>query len=677
MFFTSRTYSLLLAAALALVNVGAAHAAGTAAAYAQTRKAFYDAYAAVVAGAAANHSASSADASPAGGAIGEAERNPAVTDSPELRAYPLYPYLEAARIQQALRTETTPSADADRKAEAFISAYAQAPVSRAVRRTWLDSLARREQWTSFLATYKDTEATDALRCQSFIARIELGKIEGLAADIGKQYLIPRSLPDCERPFAWMKDNGVLTTQLVEARSRLALKEGNSAFARQIIEPLPPDRAGPLLQWASLIERPAPSLDALMSSAEASIEPEILLAGWTRLARTDRDGARKRYDALLRMLGSDRERASPYTLALALALAWDREPAALDFFELVAAPDLNDAAFEWWARAAILAGKWKLVRDTIARMSDSTRQAARWRYWSARAASELHDSREAKRVYESLLAEDNYYSAMAAARLKRTLTPHPKMLTPDEALLATIAEAPALERARELFLCGMRPEAMAEWSSGYQALPEGGRLQAIALASSWGWHEQAISVAASQGIFFDYSLLYPRPYDNEVEVAARDAKVPPDLVYGIVRQESLYRTDAVSSASAMGLMQLQIDTARRTARRFGKPLPAGADLFVPSINIQLGAAHFRELLDRFDGQVPVALAGYNAGPNAARRWLPSQQPLDPDVWIENIPYNETRAYVQRILWHQVVFGWLRTHGKPQKAEGWLKPIRPVK
>jgi len=96
------------------------------------------------------------------------------------------------------------------------------------------------------------------------------------------------------------------------------------------------------------------------------------------------------------------------------------------------------------------------------------------------------------------------------------------------------------------------------------------------------------------------------------------------------------------------MQLQPATARSTARYYKRPTPALTDLFDPYINTALGAARLRMLLDEFDDQIPVALAGYNAGPNAAMRWLP-QEPLDSDIWIENIPYNETRGYVQRILW----------------------------
>jgi soluble lytic murein transglycosylase len=222
---------------------------------------------------------------------------------------------------------------------------------------------------------------------------------------------------------------------------------------------------------------------------------------------------------------------------------------------------------------------------------------------------------------------------------------------------------------------MRNEAIAEWQFGSETLSTEARTQSIRLAAEWGWYEQAVTVATAQHVFNDYSLLYPRPYDAQVNAAAHLAQLAPEIVYGVVRQESLYRIDAVSNAGARGLMQLQPATARSTARYYKRPSPALTDLFDPYINTALGASRLRMLLDEFDDQIPVALAGYNAGPNAVTRWLP-QEPLDSDIWIENIPYNETRGYVQRILWHSLMFTWLRTKGHAQETEAWLTPIHPM-
>ncbi|MGH8189600.1 MAG: transglycosylase SLT domain-containing protein, partial [Steroidobacteraceae bacterium] len=355
-------------------------------------------------------------------------------------------------------------------------------------------------------------------------------------------------------------------------------------------------------------------------------------------------------------------------------AWDRDPEALRYFERVVRRDLDDYALEWRTRAAVWAGNWKGVTGAIASMSDAHRTQARWRYWAARAAEQSGDSQLARQLYTSTLPDDNFYSLMAAARLGEPLAPHPEKLVVDEVDIGEIERMPALLRARELWWCAMRDLAAAEWAHGYEVLPQPSRVQAIHLATRWGWHEQAIMTATQLRVFNDYALLYPQPFDREVRRAAELSKLPGDLIYGVMRQESLYRADAVSTAGARGLLQMILDTARRTARTWKQPRPTADDLFDPRVNISLGAAHMRTLVDRFAGQTIVALAGYNAGPNAARRWLPTR-PVETDVWIENIPYNETRTYVQRILWHSLVFRWLKT-GESQKTDAWLAQVTPV-
>lgn len=621
-------------------------------AYAQARKAFLEAYAHVPLD----------------------KPDAAAHDSELLQSYPLYPYLEAARVRQALSTETGAVGPADQRAEDFLIAYPDIPVSSTLRHAWLDSLAHRQQWNAFMRVYRDT-SNETIRCESFSARINLGKTDGLTSEISSAWMTPHSLPECDTAFTWLRQNGVLTPELIEKRARLALRDGNPAFASQIIAQLPPDRAAPLTQWVDLLETSEQAIDTLIASPQTAVEPEALLAGWTRFARMDPEDAKARYAHLVQARGlTTREAASPYALALALALAWDRDSDALQYFDLVAPKDMDDSAREWQARAALWAKAWDVAANTIASMSKSLQQSARWRYWAARTDEKLGETAEAQRLYESLLSEDDYYAGMAAARLKRPVVPHPKPLPEQPQVLRRLARMPGMLRARELFLCNMRPEALAEWQDAYESLSEPARQQAIHLAASWGWYDQAVTVAATQHIYNDYDLLYPRPYGAEVKAAAHAAQLSPEIVYGVMRQESLYRVDAVSAAGARGLMQLEPSTARRTARHTRRALPTIADLFLPSVNTTLGAARLRMLLDQFGGQISLALAGYNAGVHAVLRWLPPQQ-IDSDIWIENIPYNETRGYVQRVLWHSLLFTWLRRH-VAQRTTSWLAPIKPI-
>ncbi len=645
--------ALALSIALALPLSARAEGNRSAAAYASARKAFQEAYAQV------------ADNLP----------DAASHDSAALKAYPLYPYLQAARIEQALLGSPDSLAPVDQRAADFIAAYADVPVSRDLRHAWLESLARRSQWSQFLQVYRDTAADDALRCESFTARIALGKTDSLVHDIEQEWLTPHSLPECASAFDWLRQNGLLTTALIDERARLALAGSDTAFARQIIAQLPTDRAAPLLEWASLLETPRRAVDALIGSPDMPVESAALLAGWTRLAREDPPAAEQRYTGFIAARHLSREAAGPYALALALSLAWDRDPASLEYFQRVAPGDLDDSALEWRARAALWAKDWRLVESSIAALSQQAQQSARWRYWAARAAQELQHPEQARQLYESVLADDDYYSALAAARLGRPVTPHLQALPVEPAVLTAIGDVPALVRARELFLCGMQRQAAAEWHFAYAALTPDERLQAIHLAADWGWYDETVETATAQRVFNDYTLLYPRPFDAEVKAAAQLAQLTPDLVYGVIRQESLYRIDAVSSAGALGLMQLMPDTARRTARYWKLSRPTPADLFDPAINISLGAERLRMLLDRFDRQIPVALASYNAGLKAVTHWLPSQ-PVDADIWIENIPYNETREYVERILWHSLLFTWLSDESETPRADAWLAPVRPL-
>lgn len=591
----------------------------------------------------------------------------------DLKAYPLYSYLQAARLQRALTAATQPDEPVDTHTARFLKNHAGEPVAAGVRRGWLASLAERRQWGTYLVEYRAEVADQTLRCHALNAQIETQAVEREA--VVAQWLSAGQLPTaCEPVFSWAREQNVVTADLIEQRVRLILAAGDPAFARTIARSLAPAQAAPLLQWAALLEQPRRELDALIATPSRTVEPAALLGGWSRLVRSDLDYARNRFDALVKARKLDAEAASPLALALALRLSWNRHPDTLKFFAQVRSRDLDEAGHEWKARAHLWQQDWPGAAKTIAAMPESLRDSARWRYWAGRAAVAQGDTAAAHRYFVSVLANDNYYSGMSAARLQQTFTPNPAPVTADEMELKRIAALPAFMRTRELLLAGLRGEAFTEWQVAVEGLPATSRSQAIHLGMRWEWYDIAIATATQQRIFEDYSLLYPRPYDSVVTDAAKLSGLPQELVYGVMRQESLFRADAVSSAGAVGLLQLLPSTARITARRWKQPEPRRADLLDPAVNARLGAAHLKELLDRFDEQLPLALASYNAGPNAAARWLPAAA-LDTDIWIENIPYNETRTYVQRILWHSLVFSWLGSR-QPQSTAHWLTQVRAV-
>ena len=591
---------------------------------------------------------------------------PAPNDSEELRAYPLYPYLQAARLERTLA--------ADDEIAAFLDAQGDVPVGYGLRRDWLEDLARRRHWETYLEQFKGEATTSVtLQCHALAARAALDRDAGLEQDIARQWLAPKSLPDdCNPAFDWLRSRGALTPDLVEQRARLALSAGEPQLARYLAKTLPERRYAPLLQWAALLERPERSIPELIAHPERPVEPEALLAGWTQYARSDPEAAAGQFGELISARSLDARASSPLALATALALAWSRKPGALDFFERVQVEDFDEVAHEWHVRAAIWSGDWVRAASAIAAMPEALRNQNRWRYWAARALEANGDAEAAAADYASVVPTDNWYAALSAARLGQRFTPTLQAIPLDERQIDGLAKMPGFIRTRELLASELPVLAAAEWRVAFEALAQPEQVQAVGLADRWGWHHQAIASAAQLSLFNDYPLLYPRPFDEEVHAAARITKLSPELVYAIIRQESLYRADAGSSAGALGLMQLLPSTARRAARRWGLKEPTRSDLLRPSVNVPIGAAELRSLLDRFDGQAVLATAAYNAGPGAARRWLPASG-MDTDVWVENIPFNETRAYVQRVAWHSLVFDWLDGR-KPQDVATLLKPLR---
>jgi soluble lytic murein transglycosylase len=606
------------------------------------------------------------------------EPPPEAGDSELLQAYALYPYVQAERLRAEIgradpRAAMLPVDDA---AATFLAGYGEDPAGRIVRRAWLASLFARGQWRSFLDVYGQARAPDqALRCQAIRARLALGQVDGLAEPATAEWLTGTSADDaCDPVFEWLRVQGTLGATLVEQRARLALEAGQTGLARRLAKSLPEETARPLREWALLLENPQQAIDALIAAPGTPVDDAALVEGWSRLARRNPDSALDRFDALLASRKADASLASRLARGLALGLAWSRRGNALDYFERIAAADCDDLTWEWHARAALWAGDWARAGSVIAAMPQPLQEDPRWRYWAARVAGHTGNVERSRELYAAALPAENWYAVLAAARLGRPFAPAQRELVFDAARLWALERVPAFTRARELFVLSHLSLAQAEWNAGYPLLDAASQYDAIGLASRWGWHFQAIATAAQQRLFDDYRLLYPMPFDEQVAEAARHTGLPSTLIYAVIRQESLYQPWAVSGAGAVGLMQILPETARRTAARMQRRTPTRASLVLPEVNVPLGAGTLADFIRRMDGQVLVAIAGYNAGPSAARRWLPDE-PMDADIWVENIPFNETRTYVQKVMWHSVVFEWL-ADGEPEDASSWITRVRPV-
>jgi len=604
----------------------------------------------------------------------EAERE-APEESAALRDYILYPYLRAARIRSDLRRR--PGAETDAAAAAFVAAHSELPVTRELRREWLTTLAERALWSEFLANDTPPLSDGALRCHRFQAWLSTGGLlEAQREELLAAWMTgEQQAQACVAPFQWLQAQGLLTPERLEARARLALQAGNSDLADWLLRGVPAERAAPLRHWLGLQRNTLTELRRLIASPAAPVEWEALRSTWAKAARSKPAELAPLLEPLLLARGLDAAQAAELRRDLATGFALDRQAAAaLALYQAVPDAALDDRGHEWRVRAALWAGDWERAAEWLHLMPPALAAESRWSYWRARALEALGRRQQAEPIYQALMDENGYYALLAGWRLQRKHTPQSQALLVDTDVQQRLLDKPALQRARELFLVNRAELANAEWRLALQGEDSAAQVQAARLAASWGWHLQTVSLLNQLNLTRDLVLLYPDAYGAEIEAAAKYAGIPAPWVYAVMRQESLFLPTAVSRSQALGLLQLLQPTAQQVARRWKRPLPTRAQLFEPAVNLPLGAAYLRDMTDRFGGRFILTLAAYNAGPNAVARWLPAG-PVEADIWIENIPYNETRGYVQKILWHISAAAWRRS-GEPQDASALLLPVTPA-
>jgi soluble lytic murein transglycosylase len=324
--------------------------------------------------------------------------------------------------------------------------------------------------------------------------------------------------------------------------------------------------------------------------------------------------------------------------------------------------------EWRLRLALRAGDWHEVLRDIESQGDAADEPE-WRYWRARALEALGRESDARWLYSQLAKNPDYYGFLAADRLGAPYRIVQHASEPDEQVIQQLGQRPGIVRARELVLVGLYPEAEAEWDTATRELSTPARCQAALLAGRWGWHGRAIPALAAGGCWQDLALIYPLAFTATLAPETERLNLDLSWVYGLIRTESVFRPNAVSAVGAQGLMQLMPATGRDVASRLGLAVDANGALLDPDTNLAIGGMYLHEVLQHFEGSETLATAAYDAGTAKVEDWLPEAGTLPMDVWIDTIPYTETRNYVHRVMGHTVIFDW-RLNGTPTRLSARL-------
>lgn len=569
-------------------------------------------------------------------------------------------YLRATAAEQPLEV-----------VKAFARSHREHPEARLILNRKLSALAGAGRWREFLALWQDfppgTPST-ALRCHRVNALIKTGTEAAQAEREGLDlWLAPRSQPKaCDPAFATLKARGVLGSSQFRARLELALDADQFQLARYLARSLPAaDRARTDL-WHQVRRNPGKALIATPVPALAQ-EPQLVEKSLLSLASRDPDQARAAFARVGSLAGLPADLAQAVERNAALGQARRHEPGAAA--ELLALSTPNAATRAWALRSALRDGDWPLVLAALEALPDEQALEPAMRYWSARAELERENASLAQQIFAGLAQERGYFGFLAADRLGLPYALKQRRTRADDAKLRQLEGLADLKRARELFEVGLYGRARKLWADLIHPLPQEDQAQAALLALRWGWYSRAIATANRAGLADDLQLRYPIPNARWLS----HVTIEPALAVGIARNESLFMPDVRSSAGAIGLMQLMPATGREVARSLQMPYRGLRTLIDPESNARLGSTYLRSMLDRFDQHVALAAAAYNAGPHRVERWLPEEGPLAADIWVETIPFNETRNYVRRVMEATAIFS-LRQQ-KSWRLQPNLTPVPP--
>ncbi|MGA7802459.1 MAG: transglycosylase SLT domain-containing protein [Gammaproteobacteria bacterium] len=583
-----------------------------------------------------------------------------------LRHYPLYPYLRYDALTRDLRHARP--AEVDR----FLHRYGHTPLAHRLRQRWLYELARRGDWREFARFYHPDQPV-RLRCLELQARTHTGQTKGLMEAALKLWLVGHSQPrECDPVFKDLYASPYINSRTLWKRIRLAIGEGNLTLAGILGRRLGPQDRHWVELWLKTYRRPARMIHSGALREDLPITREIVLYGIGRLARADAGGARQVWNQV-----RGRHRFTSHQVAhvermLALHAASQDQPQARAWLDAVPDSAVDAKVREWRVRTALAAQDWKAVVRWIDALPPAERGDDTWRYWHARALAKIGRGSEAQRELADLATERSYHGFLAADRLDWHYAMNDNPIRYTGADLNDLMKGhPALVRARELYYLDMDRDARREWYYGTRDLGARDLALAAVLADRWGWHDRAILTAAQSGQTDDLALRFPLPYRKQIVAMGRHYGLDPSWVFGVVRQESAFREDARSPAGALGLMQLMPSTGRHTARLLNRPRPDRLALLQAEENIRLGTGYLQRMLSRFNNMV-LATAAYNAGPQRVQTWLPAKGPMPADLWVDLIPFRETRGYVRGVLAFTAVFDW-RLHGAATRLSQHMPPV----
>lgn len=602
---------------------------------------------------------------------------------PQVQGHPLEAWVAYWELRSRLDTATA------QEMQDFFTKYAGTYQEDRLRNDWLLLLGQRRDWASFAAEYPKFRMNDdrEVRCYALLVSFLNGgpyTVDYVSGEVRRLWLAQHDADDgCALAASRLMDpqsGGPMKADDAWRRARTAMEAGRLHAAQQAVQMIAPDA---MQQFNELNASPSRFL-ARGVAAFRKTRKEMISLALIKLATTDLDDAARDLESKWGPQLSAEERDWLWGV-MGRQAAQRQSVDALGYFAKVTREkNLSEDMLAWKARAALRAPggpQWPTLVSAIDAMSPERRGDPAWVYWTARAllarGGEEHRA-EALRLLQSIASVRGFYEQLALDELgqKVSVPPKPAPLTQQE--MQAARQNPGLNRALYAIALGIRPEGVREWNYTTNLHTVGGMSEREALAAAqlacdrqvW---DRCINTSERTTVEFDVDQRYPTPFREAVVKRSGEIELDAAYVYGLIRQESRFVTDARSGVGASGLMQVMPATARWTARKLGIPGFTPEQLSDHATNIAIGTGYLKLVLDDFDGSMPLAAAAYNAGPTRPRVWR-NGGVVEAAAWVENVPFPETRDYVKKVLANTTMYAAILS-GQPQSLKARLGYIGP--
>ncbi|PIQ39519.1 MAG: lytic murein transglycosylase [Thalassolituus sp. CG17_big_fil_post_rev_8_21_14_2_50_53_8] len=584
--------------------------------------------------------------------------------------YPLKPYLDIWEARKAL------AKGSDSTVQDVVEHFSDIPESINLRVAWLHHLAKKGAWIK-IGQQLEKFPADRKRTPeiAMLSAWKAGDTKQALALFSKRWIKAKKVSGYTHPlYQQWQNSGHPTRYERWLRIDHYANSGKWKKIKGEKRHLPKDQQSLISYWQKMQTNPEKMLNLFPAIHSPLISELMLNDGVQRLARSDPAKAWLQLQTLAHKNSLSAAFLTDQQRQIALRAARRHMPEAITWLTSLPASAQNEDTRSWLARLYIVNQQWPQTVAAIDAMPDNERQQSNWLYWKARAL-EVTGHRDLAEALYLLLANDRgYYSFLASERLGIPLKLESSIVDASTAAIAEVASMQAVHRAYEWLQLGSSNKASREWHFALQDASKERWAAATNLASHWGWFDQTIRSAYKADSLDALEARFPLGFEEEVRSASMESGLTSSEIWSIIRQESAFNAQAVSYVGAKGLMQLMPRTARAVAKQL-KLRSRHPDLLSPEINIRLGSTYLAEMKQRF-GSLALAAAAYNAGPHRVSSWLERTAFTVPEAWVEAIPFNETRRYVQQVMAFVTVYEWrqektpgsmiARIGGEPEKV-----------